>query len=137
MNLEVTRDNRIICEECWNADSGNTFLASTKIDDRLSKDNLKFYKVKWVNGDGKFNKISLQPGDVVYLGDTPEQYADAIVGLTCDGNHVVYDYDKFAECLMKEGMTEEEAYDWIGYNTLRSLPYAGEYAPVMMHSLER
>ena len=65
MNLEVTRDNRIICEECWNADSGNTFLASTKIDDRLSKDNLKLYKVKWVNGDGKFNKISLKPGDVV------------------------------------------------------------------------
>ena len=65
MNIEITRDNRIICEECWNADSGNTFLASTKIDDRLSKDNLKLYKVKWVNGDGKFNKISLQPGDVV------------------------------------------------------------------------
>ena len=65
MNLEVTRDNRIICEECWNADSGNTFLASTKIDDRLSKDNLKLYKVKWVKGDGKFNKISLQPNDVV------------------------------------------------------------------------
>ena len=65
MNIEITRDNRIICKECWNADSGNTFLASTKIDDRLSKDNLKLYKVKWVKGDGKFNKISLQPGDVV------------------------------------------------------------------------
>ena len=65
MNIEITRDNRIICEECWNADSGNTFLASTKIDNRLSKDNLKLYKVKWVKGDGKFNKISLQPGDVV------------------------------------------------------------------------
>ena len=65
MNLEVTRDNRIICEECWNADSGNTFLASTKIDNRLSKDNLKLYKVKWVKGDGKFKKISLKPGDVV------------------------------------------------------------------------
>ena len=65
MDIEITRDNRIICEECWNADSGNAFLASTKIDDRLSKDNLKLYKVKWVKGDGKFNKIHLQPGDVV------------------------------------------------------------------------
>ncbi len=73
--------------------------------------------------------------DLIYLGDTPEQYADAIVGTTCDGNHVVYDYDKFAECLLKEGMTHEEAYDWIGYNTLRSLPYAGEYAPIMIHSI--
>lgn len=27
--------------------------------------------------------------ELVYLGDSPEQYKDAIVGLTCDGNHVV------------------------------------------------
>lgn len=65
MDIEITRDNRIICEECWNADSGNTFLASTKIDNRLSKDNLKFYKVKWVYGDGIYKKISLKSGDVV------------------------------------------------------------------------
>ena len=65
MDIEITRDNRIICEECWNADSGNAFLASTKLDNRLSKDNLKLYKVKWVKGDGKFDKIHLQPGDVV------------------------------------------------------------------------
>ncbi len=70
MDLTITRNNRIICEECWNADdsnvdSGNTFLASTKIDNRLSKDNLKLYKIKWVKGDGKFKKISLKVGDVV------------------------------------------------------------------------
>ena len=70
MDIEITRDNRIICEECWNADVsvadfGNMFLASTKLDDRLSKDNLKLYKVKWVKDDGKFNKIHLQPGDGV------------------------------------------------------------------------
>jgi len=66
MNLEITRKNRIICEECGNADGNHgLFLASTKIDDRLSKDNLKFYKVKWVHGDGNFKKISLKPGDVV------------------------------------------------------------------------
>lgn len=65
MDLTITRENRIICEECWNADSGNTFLASTKIDNRLSKDNLKFYKVKWVYGDGIYKKISLKPGDVI------------------------------------------------------------------------
>jgi len=66
MNLEITRENRIICEECGNADGDHgLFFASIKDDNRLSKDNLKFYKVKWVKGDGKFKKISLQPGDVV------------------------------------------------------------------------
>ena len=66
MKIEVTRENRIICEECGNADEdAGLFLASTKVDNRLSKDNLKFYRVKWVYGDGNFKKISLQPGDVV------------------------------------------------------------------------
>ena len=72
--------------------------------------------------------------ELIYLGDKPEQYADAIAGITYDGNHVIYSVEKFQECLVKEGMTHEEAYDWIGYNTLRSLPYAGEYAPIMIHS---
>lgn len=66
MELTITRENRIICEECGNADGdAGLFLASTKVDNRLSKDNLKFYKVKWVYGDGIYKKISLKPGDVV------------------------------------------------------------------------
>ena len=66
MDLTITRKDRIVCEECGNADgSGGSFHVSTKADNRLSKDNLKFYRVKWVQGDGKFKKISLEPGDVV------------------------------------------------------------------------
>ena len=68
MNLEITRNNRVICEECWNADSGGLFLGSTKVDDRLSKDNLKLYKVKWVYGGGEsfdYPKIGLKVGDAV------------------------------------------------------------------------
>ncbi len=65
MDLTITRKNRIICEECGNADQGSFFVASTKVDDRLSKDNLKFYRVRWVHGDGNFKKISLKPDDIV------------------------------------------------------------------------
>ena len=75
--------------------------------------------------------------DLVYLGDKPEQYAEAIVGITYDGNHVVYSTEAFQECLVKEGMTPEEAADWISYNTARSLPYMGEHAPILMNELER
>lgn len=63
--LTITRPNRVICEECGNADSEPTFLSSVKLDDRLSKDNLKFYKVRWTYGDGNYPKITLNPGDVV------------------------------------------------------------------------
>ena len=73
--------------------------------------------------------------DLIYLGDKPEQYADAIVGITYDGNHVIYSVEKFAECLMKEGMSHEEAEDWISYNTARAIPYMGEYAPILMNEI--
>ena len=69
MELDVTRWNRVICEESGNADSdAGLFLASVKVDNRLSKDNLKFYKVKWVYGGGqsfKYPKIELKVGDDV------------------------------------------------------------------------
>ena len=67
--VEVTRKNHVICEECGNADSGEKhFIASTKLDDRLSKDNMKFYAVKWVYGGAEsyeYPKITLQVGDKV------------------------------------------------------------------------
>ena len=76
--------------------------------------------------------------ELIYIGDRPEQYQDAIVGLTYDGNHVVYSVEKFAECLMKEGMSHEEAEDWISYNTARSLDYLNsEYKPILMNEINR
>lgn len=74
--------------------------------------------------------------ELIYLGDKPEQYADAIVGITYDSNHVVYSTEKFEECLVKEGMTHEEAADWISYNTARSLDYLdSKYKPILMNEL--
>ena len=75
--------------------------------------------------------------DLIYLGDKPEQYADAIVGITYDGNHVIYSVEKFTECLVKEGMSHEEAADWISYNTARAIPYMGEHAPILMNEMDR
>ena len=64
--------------------------------------------------------------------DNPD-FDEAIIGVTHDGK-AVYDYDKMVYCLMKEDkISEEEAVDFIDYNTIRSLPYAGEYAPVIVY----
>lgn len=74
--------------------------------------------------------------DLIYLGDKPEQYADAIIGITYDGDHVVYSVEKFMECLKKEDMNDEEAADWISYNTARSLDYLdSKYKPILMNEL--
>ena len=62
-------------------------------------------------------------------------YDGSIMGVTTDGR-VVYDYDKMVEELMAdEQCSYEEAADWIDYNTIRSLPYAGESGPIIMFSI--
>lgn len=63
-------------------------------------------------------------------------YDEAIVGVTDDGN-VVYDYYKMIQHLEEvDGMTMEEACEFIDYNTIRALPYAGEGAPIIMTMLD-
>lgn len=60
----------------------------------------------------------------------------SIVGVTTD-NRVVYDYDQMVEEMMRdEDCSYDDAVDWIDYNTIRSLPYAGENAPIIMYSIQ-
>ena len=62
-------------------------------------------------------------------------YDDAFIGVSEDGR-AVYDYDLMVLWLIEhEGMTEDEAVDWISYNTIRSLPYVGEKAPIVMYCI--
>ena len=66
---------------------------------------------------------------------TNYSYDDALIGVTSD-DRAVYDYELMVEWLINsEGFTEEEARDWINYNTLRALPYMGEGAPVILYPL--
>ena len=70
---------------------------------------------------------------VVYF--TNPSYDDALVGVT-DDNRAVYDYEKMVFWLQQnEECSDEEARDWIEYNAIRSLPYAGELSPIVMHPL--
>ena len=60
-------------------------------------------------------------------------YDDALIGVTED-NRAIYDYEKMILWLMQtEECSDEEAREWIDYNTIRSLPYAGELAPIIMY----
>ena len=62
-------------------------------------------------------------------------YDSAIVGVSECGR-VIYDYDEMIACLMKnENMDEMDAADFISYNTIRSLPYAGSSGPIVMYGL--
>ena len=70
---------------------------------------------------------------VKYLVDF--SYDDALIGVTDEGR-AVYDYQKMIEWIVRtQGWTEEEAAEWIDYNTVRGLPYMGEGAPTVMYPL--
>ena len=63
-------------------------------------------------------------------------YDDAFVGVTEDGR-AVYDFEKMVAWLMEtEGFSQEDAVEWIEYNTIRALPYMGPEAPIIMYPVE-
>ena len=64
----------------------------------------------------------------------PEYYDGGIVG-TDEGGCLIYDYYKLAEAITgNDGMTHEDAIEWIDYNTIRAIPYMGIYHPYIMFS---
>ena len=79
------------------------------------------------------NELGLEESIVF---ESPD-YDAAIIGYDENSGRIVYDIEKMAECLMDEDdMTYEDAIDFISYNTLRALPYAGENGPIVLRSIE-
>ncbi|MCQ2289234.1 MAG: helix-turn-helix domain-containing protein [Muribaculaceae bacterium] len=67
--------------------------------------------------------------DTVFL-EHPD-YITAVVGISED-ERLVYSYTGMLEFLIaNEGMTYEDACDWIDFNLIRALPYMGENAPII------
>jgi hypothetical protein len=73
-----------------------------------------------------------QLDDEALVFDNPA-YDNSIIGQTFDGR-AIYDIDKMAEELASDdGISIQEAADFIGYNAIRSLPYAGEKSPLVVY----
>ena len=62
-------------------------------------------------------------------------YDDALIGVSED-NRAIYDYGMMVKWLVeKQGFTLEDAIEWIDYNAIRALPYAGPKAPIILYRL--
>ena len=71
--------------------------------------------------------------DIKYL--TNYSYDDALIGVSED-NRAIYDFEKMVDWLIEnEGFSDNEAVEWIEYNTIRALPYMGVDAPIIMYPL--
>lgn len=89
--------------------------------------------------------------DGVIILEPSEVYSKAVIGVSEDHDHLIYDYEKMIESLF-ESIKEDEAYleedgidedlawqdatDWIECNTIRSIPYLGDKAPIIHYNKE-
>lgn len=59
-------------------------------------------------------------------------FDNSIIGITENGR-LIYSYDKMViEYAEDNNCDLLDAMEWVNYNTLRSLPYAGEKAPIII-----
>ena len=76
--------------------------------------------------------MNLNPNAIKF---TNPSYNIAIVGITQDGN-LVYNYEKMIKYLL-DCMSEEEAIDFIEYNTLGILPTIPvENRPIIIYNID-
>lgn len=62
-------------------------------------------------------------------------YDSAIIGYS-DDYRIIYDFDLMVEHLMTvDNMSFEDAIEFIEYNTIRSIPYAGPSTPIVLHRI--
>lgn len=76
----------------------------------------------------------LLPEGAVILENS--SFDNFIIGVTLD-DKLIYDYDKMIEELIEDdGMSFDEAMEWIDYNTIRALPYADSMAPIIVQRVD-
>ena len=64
-------------------------------------------------------------------------YDSAIIGYDANDSRIIYDYEKMVEHLMEaDGMEYDEAVEFIDYNTIRAIPYAGPNAPIVLNKID-
>lgn len=62
----------------------------------------------------------------------PAAYDRAIIGCTTDCR-AVYSYELLVGCLVEEGLTADEAAEYVDFNFVAALPYMGDHAPVIFY----
>jgi hypothetical protein len=71
------------------------------------------------------------PPDAIVFDNA--SYDNSIIGSTFDGR-AIYDFNVMVKEYAEDNECDElEAIEWIEYNTMRALPYAGEKAPEVVN----
>ena len=79
-------------------------------------------------------KLTDNDYDNVVIFQSPD-YGPALIGVSID-NRAVYDYTKMLDVLRANGMTDEQAVEYLEFKTIHTLAYAGPAGPIILHPLE-
>jgi GMP synthase PP-ATPase subunit len=65
-----------------------------------------------------------------------EDFGSCCIGIVDDPDvRLVYDYDRIVEMFMeRDGMSREEAQEWVDFNTVRAIAYMGDRRPVLVYA---
>lgn len=84
-----------------------------------------------MNKDTIIDYIEDSGHEDVIIFENPD-YANAFLGVSDEGR-AVYSYYKMIDCLMaEEDMTDEEAIEFIEFNTMRAIPCMGTKPPIVL-----
>ena len=61
-------------------------------------------------------------------------FDDAIIGVEPLSGKVIYDIDRMVQVLNEEGLSTEEAIEYLDYNVLNA--YVGEQTPIYIQTIE-
>ena len=73
---------------------------------------------------------------LAHINEIADGLEDAILGILqgcCHPTVICYDYDLCVECLMRQGMSEEDADEWMTFNVLGA--YMGKGTPLFLLNL--
>jgi hypothetical protein len=76
--------------------------------------------------------LELIPDDTCAVLLEPEGMDSALIGYDEQGDRFVYSHKRLVAYFVEDGMTEEEALEWIDYNVIRGIAYMGDNAPIVI-----
>ena len=79
-------------------------------------------------------KLTQSDYDNVMVFQNPD-YGPALIGVSID-NRAVYDYTKMLDVLRANGMTDDQAEEYLEFKTIHTLAYAGPAGPIIFHPLD-
>jgi hypothetical protein len=129
-HFRVSYDYDLVVKKLEKTGKATPETAQEYIEKHYDSENNSF--IKFVDEDRRNREyISLVDEEMLFCDGFDAALVGYRIGFGTDKNIAAYDYGKCVQCLVNEGMEEDDAFEFLEYNTVGS--YVGEYTPCFLH----